>query len=1711
MKLHTLVAVGFLCSAGTSLYAQKSEIIRADMTIPVEYHGETEALLNFVEDPKAKNEQTKFEKIGYHPKQDWVLNPSVNPNALPNGWDKAHQKNYANGTQKALTQNWEGMGNTGVSPADPSVDVGPGHVVQMINGGSGSYIQVYNKTGGTIGGQVYFDNFMGMPGGAGDPIVLYDERADRWLLSEFSQTGNNMHVAISTTPDPTGTYHTYSFNAPSFPDYPKYSIWNDAYIITTNENQSSIYALNRTDLLAGTASAAQRFTMTNFGTIGFQAATPVSLNGTTNAPAGTPNLLMRMRDDSWTGATSDALEIWELDINWANQAMSTLIQVQVLGITPHESELCGYTSFACIPQPGTGTTLDPLRELLMNRIHYRNFGTHESIVCCHVTDVNGNDRAGIRWYELRRTNGTSGSWSIYQESTYSPDADNRWMPSIGISATGNIGLAYNVSSNSVFPSLRYTGRKECDPLNSMSITETTIVAGTASNNSNRYGDYNAMGLDPSDGETFYFTGMYNPATQWSTRIAAFDIPTCTPQVSFGGSAYTVDEPMANVNNNCLDYYILNVPISIGSDPSQPANVMVNVSGGSATQNVDYFVNTNTFTFDGSILSGNVEIWVYNDDYVEGTETITLDYTLNANGGDAGTGTINQTVTVTINDDDLAPGAMMTTTTILQDDFDDGTLAPFTTTNSSGDTPWQVGDNAAAASGAFAVPTSNTSLFAWINDDDCDCDQSDVDLTFPTIDLTNYTNATLTFRSYFESNTYQGNTEEAEVRISVNGGAEQLVGPLVASQIDVDWVDQTFDLTPYVGNANVQLIINYNDGSGWLYGCTVDDVLVTGTAPVAIQTNVNTGTGMEAYLGPNETVHFYDPGTSNVMMSITNTSSHDYGCTTVDVDRDGSTPTALEFASANTADYLHSKSYTVVPANANPSGTFDVTLYYEEAEVAAWETFTGASRNNAEIIKVLGNNRINDVTPGNYGSYTIDNVAATLGSFGSDVTFTASFSNGFSGFGVGIYNVSSGVAPSAAFSSNTVTICEGATVNFTDQSTGSPTGWSWNFGDANTSTGQNPSNTYTSPGNYTVTLTATNAFGNDTETSTNYITVLPASSSSQSLSICPGSSVTVGTSTYTAAGNYTDVLTASNGCDSTVSTTISMLAPSSNAQSFQICPGSSVTVGSSTYNSAGTYTDVLSNSVGCDSTITTTVSMLNAPSYSQTLSICPGGSVTVGTSTYNSAGTYTDVLNASNGCDSTVTTTVNMNNASTFSQTLSICPGGSVTVGSSTYTSAGTYTDVLTNSVGCDSTITTTVNVGGATNSSQSVSFCPGGSVTVGTNTYSTAGTYTDVLTGSNGCDSTVVTTVSVLSTASYSQTLNICPGGSVTVGSNTYSTAGTYTDVLTGGNGCDSTVTTTVNLLAASNNTQNVQLCNGSSITVGSSTYNAAGSYTDVLTNAVGCDSTVITNITIVTTINNAQTSNLCPGGSVTVGTNTYTAAGTYVDTLTASAGCDSVVTTTVNLNSANNVQQTATICQGESVTVGSSTYTSAGVYTDVLTNMAGCDSTVETTVVVNQLPTVYFEPNLPDTLCDDGALLPLVGAPLGGTFSGTGVSGSNFDPSAAGAGNHDVTYTFTDGNGCVGSATSTVTVVSCTGIFSEGLENVKLFPNPNTGNFMVTGLENGTICEIYDDRGRLVVRQIVTTDPMEVNLPASAGTGTYFLRTNKEGQTGSIQFVVTR
>ncbi|MBL7076380.1 MAG: hypothetical protein ISS31_02810 [Kiritimatiellae bacterium] len=449
--------------------------------------------------------------------------------------------------------NFDGQGFTGVMPPDTVGDAGPDYFIQAINHDTaGSVCTVYNKSDGSVAAGPFTMKSIHAANvtGGGDPIVLYDEAADRWLLSEFASSANELHIYISQTPNPiSGGWYHYMFSTPDFPDYPKYGVWPDAYYVTSNESSPSYYALDRTRMLYGQPATMQRFTTSGLAAFSFQTLTPADVDGSA-PPPGAVHIAMRHRDDEAHNAGSndpseDYLELFEFSVDWDTPANSTLTGPTSIAVTEFDSHLNGYTAFEGIPQPGTSTTLDPLREPVMWRLQYRNFQSHESLCGSFVTDVDGTDHAGVRWFELRRS---GGPWALHDEGTYAPDAHSRWMPSAALDQNGNLAVAYNISSSNEYPGLRYTGRLAGDTAGTLTVPETTIIAGSASQISGtRYGDYAAMSVDPVSGCTFWFTGEYNAADQWSTRVNSFSIDGCgcSPPIPAGlGTAPDGDHRIA---------------------------------------------------------------------------------------------------------------------------------------------------------------------------------------------------------------------------------------------------------------------------------------------------------------------------------------------------------------------------------------------------------------------------------------------------------------------------------------------------------------------------------------------------------------------------------------------------------------------------------------------------------------------------------------------------------------------------------------------------------------------------------------------------------------------------------------------------------------------------------------------------------------------------------------------------------------------------------------------------------------------------------------------------------------------------------------------------------------------------------------------------------------------------------------------------------------
>lgn len=471
----------------------------------------------------------------------------------------------------------------------------------------------------------------------------------------------------------------------------------------------------------------------------------------------------------------------------------------------------------------------------------------------------------------------------------------------------------------------------------------------------------------------------------------------TPTIGFVSGGGTV----INEGTDCsFQDVLLDVDISLA--PSAVATVTF-TSTGTATNGVDFDISPASVTFPtGATPTRQVRVRIYNDGVVEGVESLLLAFNVATTGDAVAAGADLADHDITINDDDVAPlgGG---TVTLLNQDFEAG-LAPFTVQGNGGSDRFSVANAAAASSGFWTIANSNATQFAYSNDDDCNCDKANDRLRSPVFSLAGaYTSATLTFDHAFADL----QTETAEVQIST-GGAYTTIGTLtntstVAGGVGTTpWVNGvTVDLTPYIGQATVQFRFRYDDDGGWFYGLAIDNVIVTADAPVSIQVTDNTASPQNIPVRGMETVHYYDLASGDVMGTIQNLSTWNYQCTRLEVDRDAAAAggNTAPFWDANPANALAAKTFFVAPSNNTPTGSYTITLYYTEAEIAAWETATGKNRSALKIVKV-SNTPISAVNAGNYNAYNIEEEPATLGTFGADVTLTATFNTGFSGFAIG---------------------------------------------------------------------------------------------------------------------------------------------------------------------------------------------------------------------------------------------------------------------------------------------------------------------------------------------------------------------------------------------------------------------------------------------------------------------------------------------------------------------------------------------------------------------------------------------------------------------------------------------------------------------------------------------------------------------------------------
>ena len=464
------------------------------------------------------------------------------------------QQNRGLDSMPVTTVNFDGIpGINNVHPPDTNGDVGPNHYMQWVN----LSLQVWDKEGnslfGPVNGNTIWQGFGGIceTTNSGDPIVLYDELADRWFISQFG-LGSTYYqcIAVSATPDPTGAWHRYAFlysNGSVMNDYPKFGVWPDAYYMSANQFYGDygvgVVAYEREKMLQG-LTARQVYINLRPVNSNFWALLPSDYDGTP-PPAGTPNYYLSWDDSSSGISPNDAIHIWEFDVDWNNPANSTFgingqpnLTINTASLDPN---MCNWDR-DCIPQQGVSQGLDAISGQAMYRAQYRNFGTHETLVG-NVTVDAGGDHAAVYWFELH--NSGSG-FQMYQQGVFAPDDDHRWMGSAALDGMGNLALVYSVSNSDMHPAIRYAGRLVTDPLNQLTQGEATLYQGPASSISTyyRWGDYSMIGVDPTDTCTFWLTSEYmltQGVRTWATRIGAFQFGNCQGPNAGTLQGYVIDQ------------------------------------------------------------------------------------------------------------------------------------------------------------------------------------------------------------------------------------------------------------------------------------------------------------------------------------------------------------------------------------------------------------------------------------------------------------------------------------------------------------------------------------------------------------------------------------------------------------------------------------------------------------------------------------------------------------------------------------------------------------------------------------------------------------------------------------------------------------------------------------------------------------------------------------------------------------------------------------------------------------------------------------------------------------------------------------------------------------------------------------------------------------------------------------------------------------------
>ncbi|WP_020539173.1 M43 family zinc metalloprotease [Lewinella cohaerens] len=591
----------------------------------------------------------------------------------------------------------------------------------------------------------------------------------------------------------------------------------------------------------------------------------------------------------------------------------------------------------------------------------------------------------------------------------------------------------------------------------------------------------------------------------------------------------------------------------------------------------------------------------------------------------------------------------------------------------------------------------------------------------------------------------------------------------------------------------------------------------------------------------------------------------------------------------------------------------------------------------------------------------------------------------------------------------VTLCPGETLTLTVDGFESYEWFPAGSFDCNTC----PTVVFTASVDTEIIIVATNAAG-CISTDTLMVTIAGTQPGSYTAAgLCPGESITFGDLTITDAGLYLD--TVSTGTCLTIdSLEVTLLEPFNTTEDRMICAGQTTTIFGNEETEAGTYEMTFTAENGCDSTHTVMLNVLDTFESAETITICEGESATIFGEQQTTADEYSMTFTAENGCDSTHTITLEVLETFATSEMLSVCAGNTIEIFGNDETEAGDYSMTFTAENGCDSTHTVTLTVLETVDTEETITICDGEMETIFGEETGTAGTYSMTFMGQNDCDSTHTITLEVLDTFTTSEDISTCEGTPVDVFGTPTSEAGTYTMTFPAENGCDSTHIINLTVLTTFSTSASVGICPGESTEVFGETVNQAGEYSMTFTAENGCDSVHIITVIQLDSFSTTETiDDLCEGDSVEIFGETVTESGVYQQTFTAENGCDSLHTITVNFLPTTTTTEEVFICEGESIEIFGQQVSIPGTYQETYMGSNGCDSTHVITLTEETFSgSAYIFPPCPS---DPESWIVYIstngnGGPYTVSWNGIEVVGSTINNIPVG----DHTAIVTSANGCM-------------------------------------------------------------------------------------------------